>query len=97
VPDFTKASISTRGMPLRPKPPTARLAPSGISAMASKALAMTLSTQTSKGAAPVRGSGESVRQDADLCQHLCVGAAHGGNLKGELVDTAGAQVLLQVG
>src|SRR6195952_3831901 len=46
VPASSNASISTDGIPHSPKPPTDSVAPSGMSATASAALATTLSTST---------------------------------------------------
>src|SRR5947207_7836442 len=43
MPCSSKASMSTNGMPQSPNPPTARLAPSGMSATASVAVATVLS------------------------------------------------------
>src|ERR1700722_15180008 len=74
APCASSASIRIRGTPLRPKPPTARLAPSGMSATASCALATVLSTQVSQHAGDVTGgdaalivagqvTSEQVRQD----------------------------------
>src|SRR5215218_5676849 len=65
VPERWSASMRATGMPQRPKPPTAREAPSGISATASSALATTLSITVP----PHRGQSGRLQSEFPCNQH----------------------------
>src|SRR5680860_1515738 len=84
VPCACRASISTSGMPQSPKPPTAREAPSGMSATASAALATTLSIIRSPRSAYLHDRASSVPASHRGCAIGFGGA--GGNRGDDLVE-----------